>query len=145
MPHPALADSAFPARQFLLLVSHDGRCRQFQRHVKIASSESSGPNCVQREPLSARRSGALAVDAVATRRRRKGRSDYHRSAMWNRFVLAAVFSFVSVGKVAFAKPLVYCADASPEGFDPSLWDSTSTRVPRSESGEGQVSLFFMFH
>ena len=27
---------------------------------------------------------------------------------------------------ALAKPLVYCADASPEGFDPALWDSTST-------------------
>jgi len=25
-----------------------------------------------------------------------------------------------------AKPLVYCADASPEGFDPGLWDSAST-------------------
>ncbi len=25
-----------------------------------------------------------------------------------------------------AKPLVYCADASPEGFDPGLWDSSST-------------------
>ena len=25
-----------------------------------------------------------------------------------------------------AKPLVYCADASPEGFDPALWDSAST-------------------
>lgn len=24
------------------------------------------------------------------------------------------------------KPLVYCADASPEGFDPALWDSSST-------------------
>jgi ABC-type transport system substrate-binding protein len=27
---------------------------------------------------------------------------------------------------AHAKPLVYCADASPEGFDPSLWDTAST-------------------
>ncbi len=25
-----------------------------------------------------------------------------------------------------AKPLVFCADASPEGFDPALWDSSST-------------------
>ena len=25
-----------------------------------------------------------------------------------------------------AKPLVFCADAGPEGFDPSLWDSAST-------------------
>lgn len=27
---------------------------------------------------------------------------------------------------AAVKPLVYCADASPEGFDPGLWDSAST-------------------
>jgi peptide/nickel transport system substrate-binding protein/dipeptide transport system substrate-binding protein len=27
---------------------------------------------------------------------------------------------------AAAKPLVYCADASPEGFDPALWDSSPT-------------------
>ncbi len=27
---------------------------------------------------------------------------------------------------AAAKPLVFCADASPEGFDPSLWDAAST-------------------
>ena len=25
-----------------------------------------------------------------------------------------------------AKPLIYCAEASPEGFDPGLWDTTST-------------------
>ncbi|MDN3919445.1 ABC transporter substrate-binding protein [Roseateles violae] len=27
---------------------------------------------------------------------------------------------------AAGKPLVYCADASPEGFDPGMWDSAST-------------------
>ncbi len=27
---------------------------------------------------------------------------------------------------AASKPLVFCADASPEGFDPSLWDAAST-------------------
>lgn len=30
------------------------------------------------------------------------------------------------GAAPAAKPLVYCADASPEGFDPGLWDSSST-------------------
>ena len=30
------------------------------------------------------------------------------------------------GPAHAAKPLVYCADASPEGFDPALWDSSST-------------------
>jgi ABC-type transport system substrate-binding protein len=33
---------------------------------------------------------------------------------------------VSSQTPAAAKPLVYCADASPEGFDPALWDSSST-------------------
>lgn len=30
------------------------------------------------------------------------------------------------GAALAAKPLVYCADASPEGFDPGRWDSSST-------------------
>ncbi len=38
-------------------------------------------------------------------------------------VAAAVMLAVGLTQ---AKPLVYCADASPEGFDPSLWDSSST-------------------
>lgn len=29
---------------------------------------------------------------------------------------------------AQGKPLIYCADASPEGFDPGLWDSASTNI-----------------
>ncbi len=39
---------------------------------------------------------------------------------------------------AHAKPLVYCADASPEGFDPSLWDSTSTSNVTSQLFNGLV-------
>jgi len=39
---------------------------------------------------------------------------------------------------AQAKPLVYCADASPEGFDPSLWDSTSTSNVTSQLFNGLV-------
>jgi peptide/nickel transport system substrate-binding protein/dipeptide transport system substrate-binding protein len=27
-----------------------------------------------------------------------------------------------------SKPLIYCADASPEGFDPGMWDSASTNT-----------------
>lgn len=30
--------------------------------------------------------------------------------------------------LAQGKPLVYCADASPEGFDPGMWDSASTNT-----------------
>ena len=37
-----------------------------------------------------------------------------------------------------AKPLVYCADASPEGFDPSLWDSASTGNVTTQIFQGLV-------
>ena len=37
---------------------------------------------------------------------------------------------------AAAKPLVYCADASPEGFDPALWDSASTGNVTSQIFQG---------
>ena len=36
------------------------------------------------------------------------------------------------------KPLVYCADASPEGFDPALWDSSSTSNVTSQMFQGLV-------
>lgn len=35
-----------------------------------------------------------------------------------------------------AKPLVYCADASPEGFDPGRWDSSSTANATRQMFEG---------
>jgi peptide/nickel transport system substrate-binding protein/dipeptide transport system substrate-binding protein len=38
-----------------------------------------------------------------------------------------------------AKPLVYCADASPEGFDPALWDSSSTANVTSQIFQGLVA------
>lgn len=37
-----------------------------------------------------------------------------------------------------AKPLVYCADASPEGFDPGLWDSSSTSNANNQMFQGLV-------
>jgi peptide/nickel transport system substrate-binding protein/dipeptide transport system substrate-binding protein len=37
------------------------------------------------------------------------------------------------------KPLVYCADASPEGFDPALWDSSSTSNVTSQIFQTLVS------
>ena len=41
--------------------------------------------------------------------------------------LALTLLFAATGPVhAKPKPLVFCADASPEGFDPALWDSSST-------------------
>jgi len=40
---------------------------------------------------------------------------------------------------AGVKPLVYCADASPEGFDPALWDSSSTSNATSAMFQGLLS------
>ncbi|MDE2615006.1 MAG: ABC transporter substrate-binding protein, partial [Burkholderiales bacterium] len=37
------------------------------------------------------------------------------------------------------KPLVYCADASPEGFDPALWDTASTSNVTSQIFQGLVA------
>jgi ABC-type transport system substrate-binding protein len=41
---------------------------------------------------------------------------------------------------AKAKPLVFCADASPEGFDPALWDSASTSNVTSQIFQGLIAL-----
>ena len=38
-----------------------------------------------------------------------------------------------------AKPLVYCADASPEGFDPGLWDAASTNNVNNQMFQGLVA------
>ena len=39
---------------------------------------------------------------------------------------------------AQTKPLVYCSDASPEGFDPGLWDSQSTYTVTRQIFQGLV-------
>lgn len=36
------------------------------------------------------------------------------------------------------KPLIYCTDASPEGFDPGLWDSASTNNVNNQIFQGLV-------
>lgn len=38
--------------------------------------------------------------------------------------------------LAQGKPLVYCADASPEGFDPGMWDSASTNIVSAQMFDG---------
>ena len=38
--------------------------------------------------------------------------------------LLVLVAVTAAGAAFAAKPLVYCADASPEGFDPALWDSS---------------------
>ncbi|MGQ3054135.1 MAG: ABC transporter substrate-binding protein [Roseateles sp.] len=47
-------------------------------------------------------------------------------------------SLLSAATLADAqgKPVVYCADASPEGFDPGLWDSASTNTVSSQMFDG---------
>lgn len=37
---------------------------------------------------------------------------------------------------AQGKPLVYCADASPEGFDPGMWDGASTNIVGAQMFDG---------
>jgi peptide/nickel transport system substrate-binding protein/dipeptide transport system substrate-binding protein len=37
-----------------------------------------------------------------------------------------------------AKPLVYCADSSPEGFDPGMWDSAGTNNTTTQMFQGLI-------
>ncbi len=52
-----------------------------------------------------------------------------------RALLGAVV-VLSVGGTAAAKPIIYCADSSPEGFDPGLWDSSGTNNVTSQLFQG---------
>jgi peptide/nickel transport system substrate-binding protein/dipeptide transport system substrate-binding protein len=51
----------------------------------------------------------------------------------------------STGKTSLAtsistnKPIIYCADASPEGFDPGLWDSASTSNVTNQLFQGLLT------
>jgi ABC-type transport system substrate-binding protein len=53
----------------------------------------------------------------------------------------AAFSLclVAVPAAASDKPLVFCADGSPEGFDPSLWDSLVTSNATGQMFQGLVA------
>jgi len=53
-------------------------------------------------------------------------------------VLALACGLALAAPMAAAKPLVYCADASPEGFDPGLWDSASTNNVNNQMFQGLV-------
>ncbi|HZF79544.1 MAG TPA: ABC transporter substrate-binding protein [Rubrivivax sp.] len=48
-------------------------------------------------------------------------------------------SGISAPAAAASKPLVYCADASPEGFDPALWDSASTAAATTQIFQGLIN------
>lgn len=56
--------------------------------------------------------------------------------MWLRACLTIALAAVAVAVAA--KPLVYCAGASPEGFDPSLWDTANTNNVTSQLFNGLV-------
>ncbi|MGQ5521644.1 ABC transporter substrate-binding protein [Chitinimonas sp. PSY-7] len=51
----------------------------------------------------------------------------------------ALLTLALVGPMVLAKPLIYCADASPEGFDPGLWDSSSTSNVTRQMFQGLLS------
>ena len=52
--------------------------------------------------------------------------------------LLAALPVVQAADAAAPKPLVYCTDASPEGFDPGLWDSASTNNVNNQMFQGLV-------
>lgn len=54
-----------------------------------------------------------------------------------RIALLASLVAAFAGPVA-AKALVYCADSSPEGFDPGLWDSAGTNNVTSQMFQGLI-------
>ncbi|MFT7722751.1 MAG: ABC transporter substrate-binding protein [Roseateles sp.] len=49
---------------------------------------------------------------------------------------AALALLAPAAALAQGKPLVYCADASPEGFDPGMWDSASTNTVSAQMFDG---------
>ena len=56
-----------------------------------------------------------------------------------RLLLLSVCALASLSIAAEpSKPIVYCADASPEGFDPALWDSSSTSNVTTQIFQGLV-------
>ena len=54
-------------------------------------------------------------------------------------VLSCTALMIALAGPVQAKPLVYCADASPEGFDPALWDSSSTSNATTALFQGLVA------
>ena len=51
-------------------------------------------------------------------------------------LLAALALFGATAAQAQGNPLIYCADASPEGFDPGMWDSSSTNIVGAQMFDG---------
>ncbi|UXH78677.1 ABC transporter substrate-binding protein [Roseateles amylovorans] len=53
-------------------------------------------------------------------------------------LVASGASVPAAAAPAAPKPLIYCTDASPEGFDPGLWDSASTNNVNNQMFQGLV-------
>lgn len=53
--------------------------------------------------------------------------------------VALVLALALPACVRAEKPLVYCSDASPEGFDPALWDTVSTSNVNSQMFQGLLA------
>lgn len=56
----------------------------------------------------------------------------------HKLLLAACLSAAALPALA-AKPLVFCAETAPEGFDPALWDSASTYNVTRQIFQGLVA------
>lgn len=56
-----------------------------------------------------------------------------------RSLLAVAVLAAACSGAAIAKPLVYCADTSPEGFDPGLWDSAGTNNVTGQMFQGLIA------
>ena len=54
-------------------------------------------------------------------------------------VLLLGLSVSSPSGAALARPLVYCADSSPEGFDPGMWDSQGTNTISKQMFQGLLA------
>lgn len=52
---------------------------------------------------------------------------------------AVLLSLLLPAQSSQAKPLVFCADASPEGFDPGMWDSSSTNNANRQMFQGLLA------
>ncbi|WP_269531486.1 ABC transporter substrate-binding protein [Chitinimonas sp. BJYL2] len=55
-----------------------------------------------------------------------------------RLLLPALLGSLLMAPALAAKPLVYCADAAPEGFDPGMWDAAGTNNTTAQMFQGLV-------
>lgn len=53
--------------------------------------------------------------------------------------LSTLLSALAHAAVPSSKAIVYCSDASPEGFDPGLWDSSSTSNVNNQMFQGLLT------